>query len=297
MVIPVRLGQAAYAGYQAQSLNTGTWVTGLTASDFTLALWRESGGDFIAAAETITLTEQDATDLPGFYQVSFTPAYSGTYLLKITPTFSFAAGGEERYAYEVTTVAIDAANYATLAQLRAYLGLSATDTTDDALLADLLAFAEATIDKETGRSFLSRSVTWDLDAEGADQVALPDYPATVTAVYETTDVPRVYDSTTLLASGEDYIADTAAGVIHRLSGNFVSGPSTVRVTATAGPDTVPESVVWCCLRIASIYYRSRLAGGLSGYNSGDGSVTHYDHDRLPYDVLAALRRLRGPTVR
>lgn len=295
-MIPVLLNQTAYAGYQAQSLDTGTWVSGLTSADFTLSLWRESGGGLIAATETITLTEVDATDAPGFYEISFTPVYSGAYLLKVTPTFTAAAGGESRYAFAVSSVAlVSGSDYATLAQLKSYLG-GIEGSADDTILTECIAYAQTTIDEETGRSFLQRAVSWDLDGEGCSEVVLPDFPVTLSAVYETTDVPRVYDSTTLLTADEDYVYDSESGIIYRLNGTFASGVNTLRAVGVAGSATVLVTVTWCCIRIAGLYYRGRTAGGLSGYSTGDGSVTRFDHDRLPIDVLMKLAKLRATQV-
>jgi len=44
-------------------------------------------------------------------------------------------------------------SYASLANLKSYLGIATTATGDDALLADLLTRAEGIIDAYTGRSF------------------------------------------------------------------------------------------------------------------------------------------------
>lgn len=60
------------------------------------------------------------------------------------------------------------ASYATLSDLKAYLGISSSETDDDALLSDLLERISARIDRETGRRFQAVTETHYFESDALD---------------------------------------------------------------------------------------------------------------------------------
>jgi hypothetical protein len=70
----------------------GVRRTGLTASDFSIALARKlPGGAWDDAPESCVLVELSSSHLPGQYEVRVTPATIASYVLEVTPTFAGAS--------------------------------------------------------------------------------------------------------------------------------------------------------------------------------------------------------------
>lgn len=73
----------------------GTPKTGLVAGDFTITVLYKSDLEGIPGAysTTVTVTEENSTNLPGWYTFEFTPTDRGRFFVEVTPTFSGAARG------------------------------------------------------------------------------------------------------------------------------------------------------------------------------------------------------------
>lgn len=297
--MPYRLpgGQQAAFGYRAVDLD-GQPVSGLLIGNFTISLRVENTpgtGAYADSSETVSLLE--TTAIAGWYEFRFTPTVERRYVLTVTPTYENGPGASESYAVDFYAATItDPAAYATVSQVRAYLGkYDDQDTGDDSLIESLLVQATATIDGYAGRSFTLSAYTEYPRAEESSRLVLEHYPvqlSQVPTVHESADLPRVYDATTLLVDGEDYFLDTDTGILERTAGRWANGPRCVRVIYAAGFTAVPAEVNWCCIYLTALWLLGRRFVGVQGATGTDGSMTRFDHDRLPWVVKDILDRYR-----
>ena len=184
--------------------------------------------------------------------------------------------------------------YATVEQLREYLGI--TGTTDDGLLYRLLKSAEEYIEKDRGYSFevssdTTRYFTVGVDTDGA----ILNFDAwcaaittvtnnadgtieTITSTYYTT-LPRnigPYHGIKLKSSSNyswTYSSDPEGGI--SVAGKW--GWST----------TPPDDIKQCCIRLAGYYYRQKDAGVFDTTAIPDAGVIQVPQG-VPRDVRIIL---------
>lgn len=275
---------------------TGSTV-GFSASAFThstgdplaVTLWNRRkfyecatiGGTYTAVSGG---TVQLAVDAPPITRLAYTgsnPWFKATYYHASTAAES-PIGDAQPFPRTGT--------YTTLDEVRTYLGVGASDTSKDALLAQLLWAAEGAVNGyctgDATVSLLSQSFTEYLDG-GTSVLTVTHWPLVSVRLIEVgiTDFTTVYDST---------LADTANSVlVSHLDGGriFLSGTpgqapglfldprpltnrATVRVTYTAGFTSVPEDVklaVWKLVaRLAG--EDARLHEGVYEYKIGSKQV-------------------------
>jgi len=170
-------------------------------------------------------------------------------------------------------------SYATLAQIKQYLGITATS--EDALLTRLRDAASAAIDRYTGRRFTASTATKKIRREHIvrDVFFLPDDLRALTQVV--TD-----EGDTLLPS--DFVPFDPPTRLLRIKADAPSWSIeyTADVTGqwgfTAAP---PDDIVQICIRLASWMYRSKDAQvfdvtGQEGLNTLS--------TRLPRDIAQML---------
>jgi len=126
------------------------------------------------------------------------------------------------------------------------------------------------------------------------ELYLGDWPVfEVVSVHESTDVPRVYDATTLLVEGTDFEVVNPRGIIRRLSDGagsrttWASAHHSVKVAYKAGYKTgagtptaaaaLPDEFVQAALFIATAIYKEsdRGAWGVSAQSDAMGNVTRF----------------------
>jgi len=169
--------------------------------------------------------------------------------------------------------------YATIAQVKQYLGI--TVTSEDALLTRLIDAASAAIDRYTGRRFTASTATKKIRREHIvrDVFFMPDDLRTLTQVV--TD-----EGDTLLPS--DFVPFDPPTRLLRIKADAPSWSIeyTADVTGqwgfTAAP---PDDIVQICIRLASWMYRSKDAQvfdvtGQEGLNTLN--------TRLPRDIAQML---------
>ena len=170
-------------------------------------------------------------------------------------------------------------SYATLAQIKQYLGI--TGTSEDALLTRLRDAASAAIDRYTGRRFTASTATKKIRREHIvrDVFFLPDDLRALTQVV--TD-----EGDTLLPS--DFVPFDPPTRLLRIKADSPSWSIeyTADVTGqwgfTAAP---PDDIVQTCVRLASWMYRSKDAQifDVTGQESLNTLST-----RLPTDIAKML---------
>lgn len=298
MSLQIAKNSTAWRSAWVRDIN-GTQKTGLVASDFAITLRsKPSGaGAYGAASEAVTLTELDALSLPGQYEFRFTPLSSGSYVLEVYPTFTDNDGASWREAFDVVDLVDIAGALCTRDQVKLYLGGYDTNTKDDQLIDDLIDRATDMIERYCGRVLSYQSIT-DYPSGGGRALVLSAFPVTEASVqiWVSSDFPRVYTDATKLVNGTDYIVSESTGIVERASGVWPRDLRGVKATFSAGYQTTPPALNWAAVRLVSFWLRGRKYVGISGASGDDGSITRYDHDRLPLDVKDALLHFMGVRV-
>ena len=286
----VAKGTEVFVGYWAKDILDQS-QTGLTISDFTVTLKEDSNGTFGTASEPVTLAELDATNLAGQYEFRFTPDTVATYALEVTPGFTDAQGGTFRTLVDVASaVSVTGSDLCTLAQVKAYIGGYGNDTEDDSVIEDIIDRATSYITNATGRTHTSANHTEKYDGGWYKSLVLQHQPVqSVSSVHESTDIPRVYDSSTLLDADDEYILDES-GMLWRVGSQWASGPNAIQVVYTAGAATVPGDLNWAAVRLSALWLKSRDFLGITSQSLGDGSVTHFGPQDVPWDVQQVIDR-------
>ena len=165
------------------------------------------------------------------------------------------------------------ADFATTADIEAFLQVSIDTATQTAAAARALAEATAAI-KNYCRQVLEEVAADEvtLDSPGGTRLFLPELP--VTAVSEV-----VEDGETLVA-GDDYKLGQH-GILHRIGAKWAEGIQIVTVTYTHGYATLPDDIVAVCTRAAARAYQAGLRAaetdgtpGVSSKQLGDFSVSY-----------------------
>lgn len=162
--------------------------------------------------------------------------------------------------------------YATVAQLREYMGQIKPSLDNDGLLGRILDRATQIIDTELGTSFAlaSSAGTSVVYGDGTDYLKPPAFVAgSVTAV----TAPTGYTAPSYLVSGDLlvvtrdgllgplYGSESLAGRMYAPAGGWLAGvPYTV--AATFGYTAYPADIVEACLEIAVDLWRFRDAGSI-----------------------------------
>jgi hypothetical protein len=96
--------------------------------------------------------------------------------------------------------------WASLTDLKPWLSFAATDVAHDAMLEVRANAVTEEIERETGRVFVSRSITQVLDGTGTSVLTLRGYPVTAISAFTLngTTVPT-----------DDYVLDSEAGLLTR----------------------------------------------------------------------------------
>lgn len=275
--------------------------TGLSLASFTVSLRRKTATDisFVPATEPVTLLEFDATYEPGQYEFRFTPLYGGTYILQVTPTFADNRGDIWRATFDVVDSITLQNALCTRDQVKAYLENYDGITKDDSIIDQHIDRASDFIQRECGRLFIESSITEYRNGHDVDTLVMGEYPitdASAVQIWESKAFPRVYDATTLLVNGTDYVIESKTGIAQRASGKWAAGMNAIKITYPAGFTVIPPALNWCAVRVVSHWLLSRRMVGTTSINVGDGSVQSYTHDRLPTDVLKTLQLFKSGLV-
>lgn len=212
-------------------------------------------------------------------------------------------------------------NFATRAEVKSYLGIASSNTTDDSLLDALLLRTTKLIQNYTGRDLLQTTYTDErYDGDGERDLHLLAYPLiTLTSVYD--DPDRDFDSESLLDEDTSdveghYIIIRKGfvenpGIIRRVDGVWAKGDQNIKVTYVAGyaDANIPKDLVQAQIDWVSFIYRNKDARvGIDSYRIGQYSVTYKKNSSMgaqgsglspalpPDEVRMVLDTYRDPRI-
>ena len=182
----------------------------------------------------------------------------------------------------------------TLADLKAYLGVTAT--TNDTIMCDMIDRASVEIEEACGgRRFVAASYDEYHDGDGRHgAVYLNQYPIISTGtVRDDTQRPPTWDSATVVSS--DYITTYEdEGKIVRTDAPFQKGIENVRIQYQAGFNTVPLDIQKECVRLAAVdWFNSPAGKGRLGRSSealpGNQGTNAFDVNAAKVSVAIVKR--------
>ena len=198
-------------------------------------------------------------------------------------------------------MAVAANSLITLAQFKAYAGITTTDTTRDAVIEAVIDGVSAMFCRILGRELAKTTYTDAyLDGSGEQDLLLPHYPVV--------SISALTEGGVALTEGAtgDYLLYADEGRLHKPGGSWVEYPKNVKLTYTAGwvvqgatPGTgetaLPADLkLACCLQVAAEWKRSsRSEWGLTNISVPDGGIALLSQDALLPQVRAILRRYQG----
>ena len=205
-------------------------------------------------------------------------------------------------------MALNSEALVSLAELKAYL--EAAGPTQDPNLEDAINGATAWLEGKVNRHLVTRGDVTELHTipggGAALQLSQPETIA-VASVHESTQLPPLYDATTLLTADDDYALDREAGRIIRLSSGapfpWATGYRAVQVVHSYGyrdrnglpapAKPIPEDIRRICLTVAAAMFQegANQRWGTSSVTDAQGSVTRFT-GYLPPSQMRALKSYR-----
>ena len=187
--------------------------------------------------------------------------------------------------------------YATLTQVKDYLGITAS-VSDDNLLNDLILRAEGLIDAYTGRSFTATTVTkffsWD-DTDGQFLMLYGDDLLTVTKLTNGDGVEIAAADYKLLPRNETPKWLVRLG--ESQSWNFTDDDSEISVVGTWGYSaTPPADIEHACVRLVAFIYRQKDTSADIDRPIVTGDGVTIMPSNLPADVTRILDRYKRRVV-
>lgn len=185
-------------------------------------------------------------------------------------------------------------NLCTRDSVKTYLGL--TGSAHDDLIDLLIPAASEFMENHCGVHFDATSYTRYYDGAGADRIVLPERPVTdFQGVWD--DPDREFGDDTKL-DADDYVLDSARGILALRNGTFAEGVRNVKVAYTSGYSTVPTDVAQACRMLVAAWFR-RAREGADGLLSRTAAevAQRFAVEALPDSVRRLLRHYRrGPSV-
>lgn len=195
--------------------------------------------------------------------------------------------------------------YATLAALRLYLGLGATETSDDAKLTALLDNATGMIQAYISYDLASQSYTERRN--GWNSNAIKTYNRPITAVTSVSvDGRAIPAAANSQAPGylfdEFMIFFTAANPVQSVPGFnscpnfFTRGMGNVILVYTAGyaSNAIPSAIEFICKSIAARMYRRTTRIGETSKSIGGQTTASYEDTQLTKEEQMILDRYKLP---
>jgi len=176
---------------------------------------------------------------------------------------------------------MSASDFTTLDNVKGWLGLDPSQTTDDALLTRLITAASGFIRTWCNRDFVSQSYIETRNGTGARMLALANTPIT--------EVDSVsVDGAPIPAGGLQTPGFTFSATMLVLNGyRFTRGLANVQITYVAGYATVPDEIEQACIELVSFRYRERARIGVSS-EAMAASTSSYQVRDVPPSVATLL---------
>lgn len=269
-------------------------MTGLVTGAFTLTLRRRSGANLISSSETVSVQEISG----GEYWVYYTPTAAATlYILDVAMVSASYQVSPGQFQDDIqSTAATTSGPYLTTRDaFKLSWGITRSD--DDARIDALLAQVTTLFETTCGRGFALAQVTEYPRILGHYLrrvfLARPPYQA-MTSLHLSTSVPRVYDSTTLLVEGTDYIVEESSGIVEFQSPREVCGPlmKVVRAIYTGGYDPIPSDLERAAQEVIGVKLdkgKGHLYHVLNE-SRADGSISGVRFDDITPNAQAVIDR-------
>ncbi len=177
------------------------------------------------------------------------------------------------------------ADFTSLQDQKAFLGIAVATATWDALLATLITQKTRSIVDYCQDNIEATDYIDDYNGEGFDKLILRHKPI-VSVAYIRSDYNRVFGVETAI-DPTLYAFDADPGIIELRGYSLAYGTKNVRVSYRAGYATVPTSVVLACQMWVGHVFEQRKDRGLTNQSLGNRSYG-LDLTAIPVDVAALL---------
>lgn len=172
----------------------------------------------------------------------------------------------------------------TLQKVKTFLRLTTTQTTDDALIENLIFENTKKIQVQLNRDIFYGTYTEYYDGDGTNILRPKQFPiVSVTSLYD--DTGRVFAATSLIAS-TDYVLDSTSRFVMLDSSTFTRWMQNIKIVYTAGYKQVPEDLELACIQMVAADYIEML-GGL---NAMEGETITYKPSNLRKQASLVLDR-------
>lgn len=189
---------------------------------------------------------------------------------------------------------------ATLADLKAHLGIPTADTSQDARLTAILAGVEVWLIQTAaanGRALKLEEDRVDLvDGGGSPRLFLPRRPVVaVTSIKVDGAGTPTWDDITLVPASS-YRVYPDMGLVKRLAGDWPQGHQNVQVTYDVGYGVPPANLTLGVLALAAYFATQAGKEGLASERIGNYSYSLQVLDQVPGLSLLLERYLCGPAA-
>lgn len=276
---------------------SGIPVTGLTSANFTTTLRRRSGASLVTSAESVSVLEIGG----GQYWFYYTPTAAATlYILSVAPVSLAHALNPDEFqdTIEAASTATSGPYLTTRENLKTAFGWSSS-TDRDAKIDALLPQVTDLFQTYCNRQFVQASVTeYPAPLSSVIQTIIVGRPpiASVTSLWVSTAIPRVYDSTTLLVNGTDYLTSEDGQWVELVSPRCVYGPPSrvVKITYVGGYATIPGDLERAAQEVIGVKI-AKASGNLyhvMGVTAADGAMTGLRFDDVTPNAQAVMDAYR-----
>lgn len=184
-----------------------------------------------------------------------------------------------------------------LAAVKSYLEIENDDADLNAVLTTIADGVSDRIERMTGRTFVTRSITEIFDARGRTFAFLKTLPvASLTTVRIRASLSDAWEDVS-----DDAVLDTEIGQVHLAEGQFYAGPMTAEFVYSAGYGAqdnaaLPSDAVQAALDYVTFVWKRKQAGLIMAGSSSIGGQSIMVVPEPPKDLrdtIMNLRKLRG----
>lgn len=174
--------------------------------------------------------------------------------------------------------------------------LGGADTGDDALIANLIGYAQSAIEEFVGRTLEDGAVSGEIhDGPGNDVVLLQRWPIT------TTSGVAITEDGTALVNGTDFVAYTDGRVRRIAAGGYgipwTDKPAAISASYSGGYVTVPGEITQICARMAARAYQAGQAyADAPAGSAGIRQVTLAGSDSMTFGTAVSMDVTRAAVI-
>lgn len=177
-------------------------------------------------------------------------------------------------------------NLTTLAKVKTWLGIASANTTDDALLTEMVSAYSEYIQTWLGRSILAASYTESRDGSGQTLMPFANYP--VTAV-SSVSVNGVTIPVAASVTGPGYRFTSTMLILNGYT--FAPGYGNVQITYTAGYAAVPPELDRATCELVAMRYREKDRIGMTS-KTLSGEIVSFITDDFSKSIKTILNNYK-----